>query len=230
MRLQDQIFEFGSLDEKKLKLKEITKSNLVKNDTITKTTLGELFKSEIRFKSDTRIKGFSILQFVNEKGEIEIDKSIYKVSFIKDGIPFKINSCVNSQMQRSDRKLTDKEVLHFGKLISESTSIDEVKVAAAAKSTSAKAEDSASSTEEQAKAGAEVKLFTPENYNEDRDELVSDGYNEYETETKSNYRILIKEDEVKLVELKKDDYKVLDTEKFDIEIDDKNKSFTIKPL
>jgi len=232
MWLQDQIFEFSSLDDAKLDIKEIVKSNLVIDDKVTDVTLEKLFKGAIKIKSDTRVKGFSILEFVNEKSEIEINKNIYIVSFINNGVAFKLNGYVKSQMQRNDKELSIQEIADFGKLISGSTPTETAQVAATVDSTSSEAKTTDANPDVKAEDGAGVKkLFLPVNYEEDKKELVEDGYTEYKPEVDSNYRFLTKGKKSLLIELYKDDYVVLENiDDFDIELEDKTHKFKIETI
>lgn len=220
MRLQDNIFYFNIPSE--IKGMKLLESNIVINDKKLDKKLESLFKGEPKQKGNNSIKGFSILEFVNEKNEIEIDSIVYSISFLNTDVSFTLNKVKPCQIQRSPKKLSDEELTNLGKLITEITPNKDSQVVAAAKV-------NPSSSDGLPKDEVGV-VFNPDNYNEDKNELIAEGYKEYVNKEKGNYSILCKGEKVILVELNKDDYDVLNEEDFDIELDDKTHTFTINKI
>lgn len=244
MRLQDRIFEFTSLGDEKLNVGNLLDSKLVVNGNETNSTLGSLFKGSVKVKSSSRLKGFSILESVNEKNEIEIDGKVYNINFLaKEGtqeepklISFKLKGYINAQIMRNDKVLSPDEIANFGKLIIGNTTQEKPKDAAPKESASTKAETKVEAeveevVKEEIKEEPKIKLFSPDNYNEDKIELLNEGWSEYNPEKPSNQRILTRSEDTILIELLEDDYSVIkgkDLDKYDIELDESTKLFKIE--
>lgn len=224
MWLHDKIFEFTSLDGEKLKVLNLSESNLIVSKKLSDKKISDLFKGRIIEKSN-RLKGFSLLQEVNEKGEIDIDGTIYTLEFKNGDQVFKYKGCKKRQLPRSKKKLSNEEITAFGKIIIDTTTKEEV-VEAASTTESASAEATPKKKVEE----AEAEVVVNKKYEKEKKEFIDDGYTEYLTKEKSNYRILSKKDDVILAELTDNDYETPDIDDFDIEIDDETKTFTITKI
>lgn len=220
MRLQHKVYEFTLIDGDKPMSRLLT-SNLTINQKLSDILVSDLFYGIKKEKGNT-IKGYSIFEFLDDKGNIQINDKIYNIGFTGD----KDNYILKSVSDPKDFVLDDKEMPDA-----------EVKIIEQRIESSAPSEIPKQPQEVQTQAteaGAGESIYESKEYEQERDDLKEEGFKEYLTEPKSNYRCLVKHEEGKeqklvLIEIMKDDYKILDLDEYILEFDDEKKTFTCEP-
>lgn len=216
MRLQHLVYGFllQSGDEPKSKL---LTSTLIVNGNNSKVTLSELFFGNFKERDNT-IKGYSILEFLDENGNIQINDKIYNLSFQSDEEIFLLKSVVLPSIQLSDKELSDEEVKTIENKI-EGSAPSEIPMQPQEEKTDENLEEAAPT------------IFENEEYEEEKEDLIPEGYVEFNTEPKSNFRLLVKQRDDKkfkayLIELLEDDYQILELDEYKIDLNLKQKQFT----
>lgn len=223
MRLQNKVYEF-TLPGGDKPISRLLTSNLVVNGKQSDMILSELFYGIKKEKNNT-IKGYSILEFLDEKGNIQVNDKIYNLSFLGSEETFILKSATEPK----DYTLNDKEMTE------EETKQIENKIEASAPSEVPTQPLEVKTEEEIPQVGAETSLFENEEYEQEKSDLKEEGFTEYLTEPKSNIKALVNQEEGKrekivLIEIHENDYEILDLDEYEIELDNKNKTFTVRQL
>lgn len=217
MRLQQQVYGFN-LQSGDNPVSKILTSKLVVNGKISEILVSELFYGIKKEKNNT-IKGYSILQFLDEKGNIQINDKVFKLSFSSDNEDFILSSLT----EPSDYTLQDKEM-----------SEEEIKVLETKIESSAPVQQPEQPQEietQETEAVAEDSIYENEDYEAEKNDLKEEGFEEYNTETKSNFRCLVrqesgKKDKILFIEISEDDYDILPLDGMNVQVDHKTKLFT----
>lgn len=184
---------------------KITNSLLVIDNVVTSVPASSLFKGTVRKNSDGSLSGFSILEFLSDKGEIEIDKIVRRFSFQtvseENVLPsdFVLSKKTNSESM-FDYDLSKQQQKELDAILSEAIS---------------------KADEENNKKSAVIEpVFVPvkecELYVSDKNDLLRQGFKEYVFE---NYRLLKKGSKEILCLLEENKYSVQNKSGRNIEID-----------
>lgn len=216
MRLQQKIYGFSNKGDFKL-----LTSKLIVNGNETDNLLSSLFEG-IKKERNNSIRGYSILEFLNEKGEIQINDKVYQLSFKSGDEVFSLSSITDPvDFILNDKEISESQEKSYETLIESSAPVQEPK------------QPKESETEETQAGAEETIIHENEDYNNEVKSLSEDGYKELNTNPKSNYRLLVrkeqegdsdeqKEKNIILVEITEDDYNLLDVTEFKIEISEDN--------
>lgn len=219
MRLQNKLFTFKPKIGEDVKSTLLT-SNVLIDGKLTDILLSDLFFGIKKTRNNT-IRGFSILEFANERNEIEINERVYKISFIgKDDEKFSLAQMRDPiDFVLNDKEISDSESSELEKLIQESAPAKEQEQPL----------EPETLTEFTARNEAGANLFDNDYYKQELEELQQDGFVEYNTDPRSNMRLLVDERGVEdniLIEIEKDDFAILINEEYETTRDLENKTFT----
>lgn len=211
MKLTRKIFHFTPLKEGDvLTTHRITNSLLVIDNVVSSISTSLLFKGSVKKNSDSSISGFSILEFLNDKGEIEIEKRIRNFSFqtTSENEPVFIFRLEKKQDEESmfDYELSEQEHKEMDALLTEAI---------------LKADEENNKKKDEA-----VVVFEPvkecELYTADKNDLLRQGFKEY---TFENYRLLKKGTKEVLCFLEENKYTVVKKKDKTPLIDTENSTF-----
>lgn len=222
MRLQNKVFEFKKEDGSNPDSKMLT-SNIFVNKNKSNFLLSDLFYG-IKKEKDNTIKGYSILEFIDEKGNIEVNNKIYSISFGSEIESFILKSCKDPKdFVLNDKELDEDQVKAISEKI-ESSAPSEVPTQPLENKTD----------ENQAGVEDSILFEETEEYKDDKEYLLSEGFLEYSTNEKSNYRLFIKtinengsDTKKVLMEVIEDEHEVLELDEYKLSLDEKNKTFSI---
>lgn len=227
MRLQHKVFTFA-LPSGDKPISRLLTSKVKVNEKETDILMSDLFHSIKKEKGNT-IVGWSILEMLNDKGEIAINDKVYTISFQSAEETFvlvKVSDHPNFQ-------LTDKETSEEEDKFIEQRIIDSVPVIEEA----SQQPGSADSASQEAAGTQSIPIYENEDYESEKADLAKEGYVEYNTNPKSNFRLLVQEetlpetekdeyDKIAVIEIEEDDFATLDRKDYKLELNSEDKTFT----
>lgn len=223
MRLQQKVYGFSLQSGDNPKSKLLT-SKLAVNEKLSEILVSDLFIGIKKEKNGT-IKGYSILEFVDENGNIKVNDKIYNLSFAGNEETFVLKSVADPRdYTLEDKNVSDSDLKSLEEKIESSAPVSEP--------TQPKEPITQLETVE---AVVEDSVYTNEEYEQEKNDLSEEGFVEYNTEPRSNNRALIKTSEsgkqkIVLIEITKDDYNILNMDEHEFELNNKNKTITINKL
>lgn len=220
MWLQKRNYEFTPLEGEKLKVKQISQSKLIINEIPTEIPLKELFKGPVSEKPDS-IRGYSILELLNEEGKIDIDGNIYELRFINEDVKFKLLK-FKDVFSMGVRELTDKDAIKLKDMFTEALK-KSPEEKAPTPALEVKVEQPLPLEPSQKEEGPT--LFQSEAYEKEKAEMLADGYKEYNTSPVSNLKALSNGDITEVIVLEKDSYSVLDDQ--EVNLNEENMTFEL---
>lgn len=224
MWLQNKDFKFTLPDGDK-PISRLLTSSLVINEKISDITLGDLFYGKTKEVKNS-ITGYSILEFLDEKGNISINDKIYNLSFTGDKDNFILNKVSEPKMiTYKDKEFSEDKLKTLEERIESFGRVEPP----AASEVPTQPQETKTEEEIPQEVVEGSNLFTSEEYEEEKENLKGEGFHEYLTEEKSNYRLLVRDNKLVLIELFKDDYEVLELDNYNLVRNDKSKTFTITP-
>lgn len=190
MRLQHKNFQFLRTIDGERPVSKILTSKVFVNNIETDILVSQLFFG-VKKESNNFVKGYSILEFVNDANEIQINDKIYKLSFVgaHDNESIMLKSIADpTGFVLVDKNLPDSE---FASIESR---IENVAPALndAINEQPRESDNQTKSSSDNIGAGAIV-LYTNADYENERDDLRDEGFVEYQTDPKSNSRLLVNE-------------------------------------
>lgn len=233
MRLQNKNFTFALATGDKPVSRLLT-SNVVIDGKKTDILLSQLFYDK-RKESGNRIKGYSILEHANERGEIEINDRIYKLSFSGSEENFTLLSVTDPKdFTWNDKTMPESEEQALEKLIQESAPVVQIEDQPLQNETS----ETEPTTRSHDEAGAT--LFTNADY--EREKSLNPEFAEYNTVPESEMKLLVnesalpenpddEEEKLVLIELNGDkDFGIHIREEYKIELNQTDKTFTYEKI
>lgn len=246
MRLQHKNFQFLRTIDGERPVSKILTSKVFVNNIETDILVSQLFFG-VKKESNNFVKGYSILEFVNDANEIQINDKIYKLSFIgaNDNESIMLKSIADpTGFVLTDKNLPDSEFASIESRIEN--------VAPALNVTSneqpRESDNQTKSSSDNIGVGAIV-LYTNTDYENERDDLRDDGFVEYNTDPISNSKLLVNErvvdkqktthnandyiindddaqQNIVLIELQRDDFVIDFFEDYNITFNIETKTFT----
>lgn len=226
MRLQQKQFTFNLVDGNKT-MSDILRSNVVINNKLSNVLVSQLFYDNVKQKNNT-LKGYSILEFVDEQGNISVNEKIYNITFTGDKDNFILKSVTEpTGVVMNDKELKENESKVFEELLTNSTTVDEQEQPLEQK------------TDDEV-IPAVVTLFKNEDYESEKES--NENFIEYNTEPVSNLKLLVNESELPetqedveeklvLIEIESEQsFSILIREEYKIELNQENKTFTFEKI
>lgn len=232
MILQQRVFEFNTETGDKPTGKLLT-SRVIVNSIPTEIFVSDLFHGFGRENNNT-VKGYSILEFLDENSNMEINDKIYNITMITPlGEPITITTIRDPKDYiLNDKTLTDDQEKNFESKIESSvpqdkSELSEIPMQQEQKTQNADATADENEVSADLPGSAEVVFEENQDYIDEKAELKQEGFNEYLTDPLSNYRALVGHDQLILIEIKENDYDVLNTDAYEIEADHDAKTFMV---
>lgn len=228
MRLQHKNFTFTLIDGDKT-MSRILTSNVVIDNKITNLLISQLFHG-VRKEAKNTVRGYSILEFVDNDGNIDINDKIYNIQFTGDKDNFILKSITDPvNYQLNDKNLTDDESSEYETLITNALTSVQVQE-----------QPLESKTDEEVQP-AGVALFTNEDYNVEKTENPE--FVEYNTSPVSNMKLLVNEnalpedvendveEKLVLIEIESpESFAILIRNEYNIELNQNDKTFTFEKI
>lgn len=233
MRLQNKNFTFKTATGD-MPVSRLLTANVVIDDKRTDILLSQLFYDK-RKESSGFVKGYSILEHANERGEIKINNRVYKLTFNGKDDDFVFSSAIDpTNVTWLDKTMSDSETLELEKLIEQSAPVVQQQEQPLETETS----ETELTTRSHDEAGA--KLFTNEDYEQEK--LMNPEFTEYNTVPESAMKLLVNEsalletdtdteEKLVLIELNgQKDFGIHIREDYKIELNQMNKVFTFERI
>lgn len=230
MRLQNKTFIFTTLSNDATQ-SDFSKSFVKINNKLTDIKLFDLFYG-IKNQRKNTIKSYSILEFVDELGNIEINEKVYNISFAGDNDEFILSKSIDPlTFTLNDKNISDDEIALLEKRIIDSAPVD----------VQEQPLEQITEAIETPEAGAPI-LFTNTDYENEREDLKQDGFVEYNTNPASNVKLLVNEkklpekaDEeeeiIVLIEIESNDsFAILIRDEYEIKLNENDKTFTYEKI
>lgn len=184
MRLQNKNFTFKTATGD-MPVSRLLTSNVVIDDKKTDILLSQLFYDK-RKEASGFIKGYSILEHANERGEIQINNRVYKLTFSGKDDDFVLQSVTDpTNVTWLDKTMSDSETLELEKLIEQSAPVVQQQEQPLKTETS----ETELTTRSHDETGA--KLFTNEDY--EIEKSMNPEFAEYNTVPESAMKLLVNE-------------------------------------
>lgn len=232
MRLQNKTFIFTTSSNDATQ-SDFSKSFVKINNKLTDIKLFDLFYG-IKNQRKNTIKSYSILEFVDELGNIEINEKVYNISFAGDNDEFILSKSYDPLIFiLNDKNISNDEIALLEKRIIDSAPVD-VQEQPLEQKTEAL---------ETPEAGAHIKLFTNSDYEQEKEDLKQDGFVEYNTFPTSNVKLLVNEkiletdvddeqdEKIVLIEIESNDsFAILIRDEYEIKLNTNDKTFTYEKI
>lgn len=230
MRLQHKVFTF-LLPSGDKPISRLLTSKVKVNNIESDILMSDLFHS-IKKESGNTITGFSVLELLNDNNEIKINDKIYTLAFVNDNEEFNLSKVTDPKnFVRNDIETTEDEDKEIENRIIDSVPVIE----------EASQQPDAATSEEQSSAGTQsIPVFENEDYNSEKEDQEKEGYVEYNTNPKSNMRLLVQEkslpetpedeyEKIVVVEIGEDDFEIGIRSEYKLELNSEDKTFTYTP-
>lgn len=223
MRLQNKKFVFDPIYE-------IGNSKLRINDKDSNIDISELFHEKHTIRGNT-ITGYSILEFLDSNGNIQINEVVYNIKFVRNAIIFSLKNIKDPSIAYKDKQLSPEQEKAIENKIEEF-----IRLSNSVEEPTQPREPKTDSQTDLAELETNS-VYESEDYEKEKEKDYLKDFIEYNTNPKSNYRALVKlsseEDKVEkviLVEIFEDDYEVLEVDDYEIEIDHEAKTINVQQL